>query len=183
MSQILLAAAAMAGAAPLGVPACPIDRAVYRLHGAPEYTAGFLRQDRRKVMASDLVFWLKTPKHVYFFSFASPNGYGGTYIMPDIDPRLAGRMSDDDEVDSTRRARSDEPPSIMFDAFGPDLAALESPPGSTSPPPALLFARGLGPALWYDWTALAGGDESAKQESMPIGQFEPAGCEGPPAVR
>jgi hypothetical protein len=156
-------------AAPLDVPDCPIDRAVYRLNGAPGFTAGFLRQDRRKVMASDLVFWLKTPKRTWFFAFSSPNGYGGTYISPDIDPRLAVRMTDDEE-----------PPFIPFDAFGPDLKAYEGPPGSTMPAPARLFARGLGPSLWYESVTLAGNDPKAEQESMPIGMFEPAGCGGGP---
>ena len=171
--------AMLSAAAPLAAPACPIDRAVYRLHGAPEFTAGFLRQDRRKVNASDLVFWLKTPKHTYFFSLSSPNGYGGTYISPDIDPRLAVRMSDDEERDSTGRATEGEPPYIPFDAFGPDLKTL-GPPTTQTPAPAFLFARGLGPALWYEWTPLAGNDPKAEQESMPIGLFEPAGCDGGP---
>jgi hypothetical protein len=92
-------------------------------------------------------------------------------------------MGDDEEREAIGRATVGEPPFIPFDAFGPDHAAYESPPNSTTPPPALLFARGLGPALWYEWTALAGGDESAAQESMPIGLFEAAGCEGPPAPR
>lgn len=171
--------AMLSTAAPLAPPACPIDRAVYRLNGAPQFTAGFLRQDRRKVNASDLVLWLKTPKHTYFFSFSSPNGYGGTYISPDIDPRLAVRMSDDQERDATKRATAGEPPFIPFDAFGPDLKA-HGTPTSTTPAPAFLFARGLGPALWYEWTPLAGNDPTAEQESMPIGLFEPAGCNGGP---
>lgn len=170
----------LAAASPLAAPACPIDGAVYRLHGAPEFTAGFLRQDRRKVNASDLVFWLKTPKHTYFFSLSTPNGYGGNYISPDIDPRLAVRMSDEAEREATGRATAGEPPFIPFDAFGPDLKAYEMPPTSTTPAPALLFARGLGPALWYEWTALGGNDPKAQQESMPIGLFEPAGCDGGP---
>ena len=172
--------AILSAAAPLATPACPIERAVYRLHGAPEFTAGFLRQDRRKVMASDLVFWLKTPKHSYFFSLSTPNGYGGSYISPDIDPRLAVRMSDEEEREATGRATEGEPPFIPFDAFGPDLKAHEGPPTAESPAPAFLFARGLGPALWYEWTALAGNDPKAEQESMPIGLFEPAGCDGAP---
>ena len=169
---------AMMASAPVSVPDCPIDKAVYRLNGAPQFTAGFLRQDRRKVMASDLVFWLKTPKRTWFFAFSSPNGYGGTYISPDIDPRLAARMDDDEEHDATARAKGDEPPFIPFDAFGPDLKAYESPPMSNMPAPARLFARGLGPSLWYESVTLAGNDPAAEPESMPIGMFEPAGCGG-----
>ena len=167
-------------ATPLAAPDCPIDKAVYRLSAAPEFTAGFLRQDRRKVNASDLVFWLKTPKHTYFFSLGTPNGYGGNYIAPDVDPRLSVRLSDEAEREAAARATRGEPPFIPFDAFGPDLKAYEMPPTSETPAPALIFARGLGPSLWYEWTALAGNDPRAEQESMPIGLFEPAGCSGGP---
>lgn len=170
----------LAAAAPLAAPGCPIENSVYRLNGAPEYEAGFVRQDRRKVNASDLVFWLKTPKRVYYFSFGSPNGYGGTYISPDLDPRLAARLGDDEERDATKRVTAGEPPFIPFDAFGPDLKAFQGPPTSRDPAPALLFARGLGPSLWYEPIILAGNDSKAEPESMPIGLFEPASCSGAP---
>jgi hypothetical protein len=178
MSQALLIAALMH--LPLAAPACPIDRAVYRLKGAPEFTAGFLRQDRRKVYASDLIFWLKTRERTYYFSFGSPNGYGGTYVTPDIDPRRSARLDDEAERDATGKVTSGEAMNIEFDAFAGDLKAFEMPPQSTDKAPALLFARGLGPALWYEPIRLSGNDEAATQESMPIGLFEPAGCDGPP---
>ena len=57
--SLLLAAAVPAP------PACPIDRAVYRLHGAPAFTAGFARHDRRNAYASDLAFWVRTPSRTY----------------------------------------------------------------------------------------------------------------------
>jgi hypothetical protein len=179
MSPSLLAAALLH--LPLAAPACPIERAVYKLEGGPEFTAGFARQDRRKVHASDLVFWLKTPTRTYWFSFGSPNGYGGTYIAPDIDPRLSVRLSDEEERDAAERMhKGEDRPSIEFDAFDARLKAFESPPQSTDKAPARLFARRLGPALWYEPVSLSGGDESAAQEAMPIGLFEPAGCSGPP---
>lgn len=181
MPPFLLLAAAFQAA--LAAPQCPIDRAVYRLHGAPEFTAGFLRQDRRKVHASDLLLWLKTRERTYFFSLGTPNGYGGTYIAPDIDPRVSARLDDDAEREATGRATAGEAMNIEFDAFAPDLAAYETPPQSTDPAPALLFARGLGPALWYDPVRLSGNDETAVQESLRVGFFEPAGCGGPPASR
>jgi hypothetical protein len=172
MLSLLLAAAA----AP--VPACPIDRAVYRLNGAPEYTAGFAPQERRNRQVSDLVLWLKTPKRTYWFSFGSPNGYGGTYIAPALDPGPLAAMSDDDMYAALDKLEEGEPVTIMFDAFGPDLRTL-AVPQSTDPAPALLFARGIGPALWYEPNSLAAGGE-AEQESMPIGLFQPAGCADSP---
>ena len=178
MPPFLLLAAAFQAA--LAAPQCAIDRAVYRLHGAPVFTAGFLRQDRRKVQASDLALWLKTRERTYFFALGTPNGYGGTYITPDIDPRISARLDDDAEREATGQATAGEPMTIEFDAFAPNLAAYEMPPQSGDPAPALLFARRLGPALWYESVRLSGNDESAKPESMPIGLFEPAGCGGPP---
>ena len=176
MSLLLL----LAVGAALHSPDCPIDRAVYRLNTGHEYSAGFARQDRRKVYASDLAFWLKTPARTYWFSFGSPNGYGGTYISPDIDPRASSRMSDDEERDATGRVTAGDTMTIEFDAFAADLKPYEMPPQSKDPAPARIFARGLGPALWYEPLSLSGGDETAAQEAMPIGLFEPAGCSGPP---
>jgi hypothetical protein len=172
--SILLAASVPAA------PACPIDRAVYRLNGAPQFTAGFARQDRRDTAASDLVLWLNTPKRTYWFAFGSPNGYGGTYLSPEIDPRLSVRLSDEEERDSARKMRLDEPLSLPFDAFAADLGAFRSPPQSSDKAPSLLFARALGPALWYSPVELSGGDPEAEEESMPVGLFEAAGCGGPP---
>lgn len=161
-------------------PACPIEKAVYRLKGDPKFTAGFARQDRRDSAVSDLVLWLKTPKRTYWFGFVSPNGYGGTFLIPEIDPRLAVRLSDDEERDAAEKMQPADPLSIPFDAFTVDLGAFKAPPRSGDRPPSLLFARGLGSALWYGPANLAGGDEKAQPESMPVGMFQPAGCGGPP---
>ena len=169
---------AAAAAAQLPAPACPIERAVYRLQGAPAFTAGFARQDRRKAHGSDLSFWLRTPKRTYWFSFGSPNGYGGTYIAPDTDPRRSAAAPEPTELPEP--PKGEEPLLIQFDAFARDLKAFDSPPQAANWAPALIFSRGLGPALWYSSVALAGGDEKAEQESMPIGLFQPAGCSGPP---
>jgi hypothetical protein len=170
----------MLAAAALAVPQCPIDRAVYRLNTAPEFTAGFIRQDRRKIRASDLVFWLKSPQRTYFFAFFAPNGHSGTYIGPDIDPRISATLDDDAEFEATKRAAGEEPMMIEFDAFDPALKPYDTPPQADSPPPVRLFARQLVQALWYNVAAAAGNDEKAAQESIPAGMFEPAGCGGPP---
>ena len=180
MATMILMLAAMAAAQPLAVPDCPIDRAVYRLHGNPEFTAGFALQDRRNGLHSNLAFWLRTPEHTYWFSMESPNGYGGIYIRPNIDPRRSVRLDDDAERDEHERIEALEPQRIPLDAFRADVSAFDTPPQSEDAPPALLFARSLGPELWYDWTRLGAGDPGAVQESMPIGLFEPAGCDGPP---
>jgi hypothetical protein len=179
ISGVLLAVAQP----PLAVPPCAIDQAVYRLQADPRYTAGFARRDPRLANVSDLAFWLRTPKRLYWFSFGSPNGYGGTYINPGPDPKA--------EAEALEAERDEEPEpgapgpeadyvSIPFDAFDADLEALQHPPQSTDPPPARLFVRGLGPALWYEPVSLAGGDETAEEESMPVSMFEPAGCGGRP---
>ena len=181
MTFILMAA--IASAQPLPIPACPIERPVYRLRGSPEFTTGFARQDRRKSLASNLAFWLRTPDHTFWFAMESPNGYGGLYVRPDIDPRRSVRLDDEAERAANERIETLDPPRLPLDAFRADLSAYDNAPQADDPPPALLFARALGPALWYDWTRLGGGDPGALQESMPIGLFEPAGCDGPPPER
>jgi hypothetical protein len=168
---VLLAGAAAA----LAAPACPIDRAIYRHRTAPGFTAGFIRQDRRKGTASDLAFWLKTPKrHTYYFSFSSPNGYGGSFIAPDVDPRRS--IAAAEPIDPPAQPDEAEPALYEFDAFAADLSAFEMPPQARDKAPALLFARGLGPALNYAPSRLAAGAPGAEVEYLPIGLFEPAGC-------
>ncbi|HEX8480787.1 MAG TPA: hypothetical protein VF650_02655 [Allosphingosinicella sp.] len=174
LTALLLAAAVPAA------PACPIDKAVYRLKGDPKFTAGFARQDRRDSGVSDLVLWLNTPKRTYWFAFGAPNGYGGTYLLPELDPRVSARLSDEEERDSAERMEPAEQLNLEFDAFRSDLEAFKAPPRSSDKAPALLFARGLGPALWYGPSTLAGNDSTAEQEGMPISLFVAAGCGGPP---
>jgi hypothetical protein len=162
-------------------PPCPIERAVYRLHGAPTFAAGFARQDRRNAATSDLAFWVETPLRTYWFSFGSPNGYGGTFISPGLDPRRTAGMDDDEEHEASKRLQAvEEPVSLGFHAFDSSLDALPYPPQTESSPPALIFVPDLGRTLWYKPVELAGGDPRARDEAMPTGLFEPAGCEGPP---
>ena len=175
----MLSALLLAAAVP-SPPACPIDRAVYRLHGAPQFTAGFARQDRRDSAVSDLVLWLNTPRRTYWFAFVAPNGYGGTYLTPELDPLLSVRLSDDEERDAAERMQPADPLGLPFDAFAADLGAFTAPPQSRDKAPSLIFARGLGPALWYGPAELSGGDGKAEAEAMPVGLFEASSCAGPP---
>lgn len=169
--SLLLAAAVPAP------PACPIDKAVYRLHGAPAFTAGFARHDRRNASASDLAFWVKTPLRTYWFAFGSPNGYGGTFVSPALDPSRSVRMSDDALYEALDRLKAvEEPVSLGFHAFDGHLEALQAPPRAESSPPALIFVPDLGRTLWYRPVELAGGDPAARDEAMPTGLFEPSGC-------
>jgi hypothetical protein len=173
--SLLLAAAVPAP------PDCPIEKAAYRLHGAPAFTAGFARQDRRNASASDLAFWVRTPLRTYWFSFGSPNGYGGTFINPGLDPRRSAELDDDAEHEALQRIRAvKEPVSLGFHAFDRGLEALPYPPQADSSAPALIFVPDLGRALWYQPVELAGGDRAARDEAMPTAFFEPAGCQGPP---
>ncbi|HEX8262066.1 MAG TPA: hypothetical protein VF547_04240 [Allosphingosinicella sp.] len=179
--MLLALALALAAAVP-SPPACPIERAVYRLHGAPTFSAGFARHDRRNAYASDLAFWVRTPVRTYWFAFGSPNGYGGTFVSPALDPRRSAKLSDDDLYEALDRLKAvEEPVSLGFHAFDSGLEAYPYPPGTDSSPPALIFVPDLGRTLWYSPVALAGGDETARDEAMPTGFFEPAGCDGPPA--
>jgi hypothetical protein len=179
--MIAAAMLALTAGATLIAPECPIDRAVYRLQADPNFTAGFARRDPRLNSPSDLAFWLKTPKRTYWFALASPNGYGGTYISPGPDPaaETAAMEAEPDDEDAT----AEQTVSIELDVFDARLRALPRPPVSSDPAPARLFARGLGPALWYDAVGLAGGDPGAEPESLPISMFEPAGCDAAPGRR
>ena len=160
---------------------CPIEKTVYALADTPGITAGFARQVVQTSFASDLVFWLKTPRRTFWFSFNAPNGYGGTSISPDIDPALA-REPTDAELDARDAAESvpDAPePEYLgfdFDAFDGSLDVYDNPPQSDDLAPALLFARGLGPALWYNPAGVAGTDAKVAAESIPIGFWRPAEC-------
>ncbi|HEX8572961.1 MAG TPA: hypothetical protein VF759_09430 [Allosphingosinicella sp.] len=176
----MLLAFLLASAVP-SPPACPIERAVYRLKGAPTFTAGFARHDRRNAYASDLAFWVKTPARTYWFAFGSPNGYGGTFISPALDPRRSVRLDDDGLYRALDRLKSvEEPVSLGFHAFDSGLEALPYPPASDGSPPSLILVPDFGRTLRYSPIALAGGDPSALDEAMPTGFFEPAGCGGPP---
>ena len=151
---------------------CPIERSVYQLSSEPAFTAGFAPQDPHLAFYSDLAVWLRTPRRTYWFSLESPSGYGGTYLVPSVDPRTAAVDDAWRDADEGQEA----PLRIAFDVFGADLGPWSAPPRRGDPPPAFLFARDLGPALWYDWVRLASGDASATQESMPVGTFRPIGC-------
>lgn len=176
----MLPALLLAAAVP-APPDCPIDRAVYRLHGAPTFSAGFARREGRGASASDLAFWVETPLRTYWFEFGSPNGYGGTFVSPALDPRQTAEMSDEELYEALDRLKAVEAPvSLGFHAFDSGLEAFPYPPGSDSSPPALIFVPDLGRSLWYSPVELAGGDPAARDEAMPTGMFEPAGCDGPP---
>jgi hypothetical protein len=159
---------------------CPIERAVYHLRIAPEFTAGFALQDPRKAQRYDLVFWLKTPKRTYFFSFHEPRWnegdylHEGAYIVPDIDPKRAAKLDDYSVMEHPDWIRRAEP--IAFDTFSPEMYAWRVP-HSGNPAPPLIFARGIGPLLWREPDLLTAGDGRAEQEEMPLGIFELAACD------
>ena len=153
---------------------CPIERSVYQLSSDPAFTAGFAPQDPHLAFYSDLAVWLRTPRRTYWFSLESPSGQGGTYLVPSVDPRTAAAVDDAPrDADEGQEA----PLRIAFDVFGADLGPWPAPPRRGDPAPAFLFARDLGPALWYDWVRLAAGDRSAAQEVMPVGTFRPMACD------
>lgn len=160
---------------------CPVDRAVYRLRTGMEadFTAGFARQDPRKAERYDLVFWLKTPKRTYWFSFSEPDRWegGGPFISPDIDPKRAAAMDDYRLEDETGRARGEL--ALEFDTFSPELYEW-GVPAIINPPPALIVARGLGRALRDRPRELSGGDHRAEPEIMPSGLFLLSDCAAAP---
>jgi hypothetical protein len=156
---------------------CPAERAVYRLRTGMEadFTAGFARQDPRKAERYDLVFWLKTPKRTYFFSFSEPERWegGGPFISPDIDPKQAAAMDDHRLEYETERVRGEL--ALEFDTFSPELYEW-GVPAIINPPPALIVTRGLARALRDRPRKLSGGDHRAEPEVMPSGLFLLSEC-------
>jgi hypothetical protein len=137
--------------------ACPIARTIYAQTGNPGVTAGFAKQGIKTSYASDLVFYVKRGKNVFWFGFESPNGYGGTYLYPRIDPTLVKANAPEGETPSDAIPELEPAASeggsdraqIDFDGFDLTLKTLTGPPQSTSKAPAYLFARGLGPFFHY----------------------------------
>lgn len=164
---------------------CPIERTVYAQPGNAGVTAGFTPQRVRSDYASDLVFWVKSGKQMFWFSFSSPNGYGGTYISPQIDPRLVKPAGEDGETPDARLpvARAAGPdaevPSIAFDAFSRDLKAYAGPPQSTDPAPAYLFSRELGAAFHYNHNAYTLGPQT-ETVGIDIAFWRPVSCAAKP---
>jgi hypothetical protein len=154
---------------------CPVDRAVYHLRRDSAFTAGFARQDPRKAERYDLVFWLKTPKRTYFFSFSEPRRFDGVgaFISPEIDPRQAAAMDEYELEERTAEVRGKL--ALEFDSFSPELYDW-SAPFSHNPPPALIVCRGLAEALRSRPRELAGGDWGAEAEEMPSGLFLLSEC-------
>ncbi|MES2987506.1 MAG: hypothetical protein V4808_06350 [Pseudomonadota bacterium] len=178
---------AAAQAQRLKAPKCPIDKAIYVLKGAPEFTSGFTKLAHGR-MTSDLLFWIKTPKRTFWFGFESPNGYGGTWLSPSVSAALldAEDMREEGEPpqamkdwDASAKKAGDEPDplkNITFDTFDPDLKSADGPPQAGDDAPARIFMRGIGQALWYNWDWAAAGDPKAEQESIPTAMWEPKGC-------
>jgi hypothetical protein len=158
---------------------CPVDRAVYHLRNWPEFTAGFARQDPRRAADYDLMFWLKTPKRTYFFSFSDPHRreWGGPYISPDVDPKRAAAMNEFELEYESERMRAAL--ALEFDTFSPELYEWGIPSAS-NPAPAVIVSRGLAWELRHHPHALAGGDHRAEPEEMPNGLFLLSECAAAP---
>lgn len=141
----------------------------------PQFRAGFARTRHPSDMASDLRFFLQTPRRTYWFAFVASNGLGGTALAPEVSPHAP-----DDAPAPVVDADSLPGHGLQFDAFAADLRAFDRPPQGHDRAPVHLFSRDLRTALWYDPVALSGGDARATQEAMPVGMFERAGCASRP---
>lgn len=166
----------VAGLMALGLayaPACTAEHAVYQLRGEPGVTAGFAKQRFQINYASDLFFWVKTGDgRRWWFSMNAPNGYGGVFLSPDVDPTKITEADREAEAPTP----AEQPPEVDFDSFDTDYGVLSGPPQSADAAPAHLFARGLGPLLWYNPVAAANGDKTAKSASIPIAMYDLTGC-------
>jgi len=159
----------------LALGGCTAEHAVYQLRGAPGVTAGFTKQRFQINYASDLFFWVRTDDgRRWWFSMNSPNGYGGIFLSPDVD---AEKITEADR-EAEQPAPPEDPIEFDFDLFDADYGVIDSPPQAGTPAPAHLFARGLGPLLWYNPVGAANGDKTAKTASIPIAMYDLTGCTG-----
>jgi hypothetical protein len=167
--MLVLTAIGVAAAA----KACSIDHMRYRLRAAPHVTAGFSRQRFQINYASLLFFWVRTANgRRWWFSMNSPNGFRGVYLSPDVDPAKITQA--DREAEPAPAAEN--PIQVDFDSFDRNYGHIDGPPQVGDAPPAHLFARGLGPLIWYNPVGAANGDKTAKTASVPIAMFDAAGC-------
>jgi hypothetical protein len=156
MSVWLIVAAAAAS------PACPIDRALYAQPGNPGPVAGFAKQRVKSRFSSDLVFFVREGKQVFWFGFDMPNGYGGPYITPQRDPKLVKEVPEDGEESpedsvippkprpaNKEKAEPDSDGAMNIDFFDAKLHNLESVPQVGNHPPAYIFSAALGPFFHY----------------------------------
>ena len=157
------------------MPVCPADRAIYKLRGNHGVLAGFSRQRYQINYASNLFFWIKTPdRRRWWFAMNAPNGFGGVFLSPDVDATKITKA--DHEADP--RPAPQNPIQVDFDMFDHRYGVIASPPESGSLAPSHLFARGIGPLIWYNPIGAANGDKTAKAVSVPIAMYDLSSCQG-----
>jgi hypothetical protein len=152
-AAFLATALAVASAqAPAKPTACRIDQVIYRQAGNTGTEAGFAKQRLRSSYASDLVFWVRGGGQTFWFGIEAPNGYGGTQLYQRIAPSAVKPAADGETPVDTLPdvpGEEDTAEAIYFDAFDAAVKAYSATPQSTSPAPAYIFARGLGPLFHY----------------------------------
>lgn len=154
-------------------PVCRAEFAIYKLRGAPGVTAGFTRQRYQINYASNLFFWVRTAdRRKWWFSMNSPNGYGGTFLSPDVDATKIIKA----DRDADQSSAAENSVVVDFDMFDRDYGIINTLPQAGTHAPSHLFARGLGPLVWYNPIGAANGDKTAKTASIPIAMYDLKGC-------
>ena len=186
MRHLIFVAMALVAATPATAKTCPIERTIYKQPGNNNVSAGFVKIDPRETPVSDLLFFVERKGERFFFGFASPNGYGGAYIFPRVDPAKAPFDPNSDDVTEWRlpgqieaesaltEGREPEDYSMEFDAFDAKLRPSDSPPTSKNQPPQYIFSRELGPHFAY---AHVGNLYDLKEQVIvEIAMWRPSGC-------
>lgn len=169
----MIFASLFALAAVSAAPKCSASGAIYHLRGAKRVIAGFQRQRYQTNFASNVFFWVRTPDgRRWWFAMNAPNGSRGFYLSPDVDARKIDMPNP--EIDPTDEA--DNPIEIDFHSFDRLYNVNHFLPQADTPAPAHLFASGLGPLLWYNPTAAANGDKTARSVGLPIAMFDLVTC-------
>jgi hypothetical protein len=165
------------------VPACPAEKAVYRLQTEDgPLEMGFLEATNFTSVASDLYLYLTTTQRSYWFTFSVSNGYSGMTLHPVSDPgandaKESGprELLEDYFADDADPVRAEIWSSLRFYSLDADLTFLFEPPRSGEPAPAYIMAPELGLTLWYEPKALTE-DLAAERDSIPRGMFALADC-------
>jgi hypothetical protein len=185
-SICLVANTIPANAKPLTAVSCPITQAIYTQKGNPGVSMGFAKQGIKTSYASELVLYVQRGKDKFWYGFEAPNGYGGTYLYPRLDPKLVKPAADgetpsdtlppgDPSPEAIEAAKDESIATLNFDAFDAKLDAFTGPPQLSSKAPAYIFARDLGPLFHYAHNG------NLYKLSEPVGieiaMWRPTGCD------
>lgn len=128
--------------------ACPAERAIYTLRGAPDATLRIIRVPHAPNAYSDMAARVDYQGDTYWFAFSSSLGYSRNYVGRIPDPIESARREDAGE-DVGEEHQEPEYEGSEYTAFDADFDVIENVPQSGDPAPAHLLAIGISSSIWY----------------------------------